>query len=66
VIRALAAHGVRPRIVAVEVISRDLVARGVDIAARTAADAAREVLRAASITGSGTSGSSSAPGVCAP
>ncbi|HEY4627375.1 MAG TPA: sugar phosphate isomerase/epimerase [Blastococcus sp.] len=66
VIRALAAHGVRPRIVAVEVISRDLVARGVDVAARTAADAAREVLRAASITGSGTSGSSSAPGVCAP
>jgi sugar phosphate isomerase/epimerase len=46
--RALRDHGVRPRVVAVEVISGDLVARGVDIAARTAADAAREVLRVAS------------------
>ena len=39
--------GVRPRIVAVEVISDDLVSRGVDVAAHTCADAAREVLRVA-------------------
>jgi sugar phosphate isomerase/epimerase len=46
-VRALHEKGVRPRIVAVEVISDDLVARGVDVAAHTCADAAREVLRAA-------------------
>jgi sugar phosphate isomerase/epimerase len=45
VVRALREHGVVPRVVAVEVISDDLVARGVDVAARTAADAARAVLR---------------------
>jgi sugar phosphate isomerase/epimerase len=50
VIRALRDHGVRPRVVAVEVIADDLVARGVDVAARTSADAARDVLRAASTT----------------
>jgi sugar phosphate isomerase/epimerase len=46
-VRALDQHGVRPRVVAVEVISDDLVARGVDIAAHTAHDTARAVLRAA-------------------
>jgi sugar phosphate isomerase/epimerase len=44
VIRALRDHGVAPRIVAVEVISDALVAAGVDVAARTAAAAARDVL----------------------
>jgi sugar phosphate isomerase/epimerase len=43
-VRALAAHGVTPAVMAVEVISVDLVARGVDVAARVTADAAREVL----------------------
>jgi sugar phosphate isomerase/epimerase len=43
-VRALIAHGVTPAVLAVEVISDELVARGVDVAARVAADAAREVL----------------------
>ena len=43
-VRALDAHGVRPSVVAVEVISDELVAGGVDRAARTVADAARRVL----------------------
>ena len=42
-VRALDRHGVQPRVVAVEVISDELVARGVDAAAQTAADAARTV-----------------------
>jgi sugar phosphate isomerase/epimerase len=51
VVRALRDKGVRPQVVAVEVISDDLVSRGVDVAARTTADAARAVLRT-SVTGS--------------
>jgi sugar phosphate isomerase/epimerase len=48
-VKALAAHGVSPLVMAVEVISDELVARGVDVAAQVSADAAREVLsRAAS------------------
>jgi sugar phosphate isomerase/epimerase len=43
-VRALAAHGVVPAVLAVEVISEDLVGRGVDVAAQVTADAAREVL----------------------
>jgi sugar phosphate isomerase/epimerase len=43
-VRALAAHGVAPLVMAVEVISDELVARGVDVAARVNADAARDVL----------------------
>ena len=43
-VRALAAHGVAPAVMAVEVISDELVARGVDVAAQVTADAAREVL----------------------
>lgn len=43
-LRALRDRGARPRVVTVEVISDDLVARGVDTAARTTAEAAREVL----------------------
>ena len=43
-LHALAAHGVDPRVMAVEVISDELVARGVDVAAQVNADAAREVL----------------------
>jgi sugar phosphate isomerase/epimerase len=46
-VRALAAHGVIPAVMAVEVISDELVARGVDVAARVTADAAREVLASA-------------------
>jgi sugar phosphate isomerase/epimerase len=46
-VRALSAHGVTPAVMAVEVISDELVARGVDAAARVTADAAREVLAAA-------------------
>jgi sugar phosphate isomerase/epimerase len=46
-VRALDHHGVQPRVVAVEVISDELVARGVDVAAQTAHDTARAVLRAA-------------------
>ena len=43
-VKALAAHGVSPLVMAVEVISDALVARGVDVAAQVTADAAREVL----------------------
>jgi sugar phosphate isomerase/epimerase len=43
-LRALAAHGVAPTVMAVEVISDDLLARGVDVAAQVTADAARRVL----------------------
>lgn len=43
-VRALRDRGVTPRVVTVEVISRELVSRGVDVAARTVADAARAVL----------------------
>ncbi|MCW2702204.1 MAG: hypothetical protein JWQ37_199 [Blastococcus sp.] len=46
---ALAAHGVTPAVMAVEVISDELVARGVDVAAQVTADAAREVLGRAGI-----------------
>jgi sugar phosphate isomerase/epimerase len=46
-VRALLAHGVAPAVMAVEVISHELVARGVDVAARVSADAARKVLAAA-------------------
>ena len=46
-LRALRAHGVVPAVMAVEVISADLVSRGVDVAARVSADAARAVLTAA-------------------
>ncbi|MGD9527113.1 sugar phosphate isomerase/epimerase family protein [Pseudonocardia sp.] len=46
-VRALARHGVAPRIVAVEVISDAQVARGVRAAALVSADAARDVLRRA-------------------
>jgi sugar phosphate isomerase/epimerase len=46
-VRALQAHGVRPDLVAVEVISDELVAAGVDTAAHTVAAAARDVLGAA-------------------
>jgi sugar phosphate isomerase/epimerase len=48
-LRALRAHGVAPAVMAVEVISDELVARGVDVAARVAADAARAVLATAVI-----------------
>jgi sugar phosphate isomerase/epimerase len=44
VVRALRDRGVRPRVVAVEVISEELVARGIDFAAQICADAARAVL----------------------
>jgi len=47
VVRALRSAGVRPDVIAVEVISDELVDQGVDVAAQTAADAAREVLSAA-------------------
>jgi sugar phosphate isomerase/epimerase len=47
-VRALAAHGVAPAVVSVEVISDELVAGGVNRAARVTADAAREVLARAS------------------
>ena len=43
-VRALRNHGVRPDVVAVEVISDELVAQGVESAARTVAAAARDVL----------------------
>jgi hypothetical protein len=45
-VRGLAKCGVTPAVMAVEVISVELVARGVDIAAQVSADAAREVLAA--------------------
>ena len=47
--QALAAHGVTPAVMAVEAISDELVARGVDVAAQVTADAAREVLGRAGI-----------------
>jgi sugar phosphate isomerase/epimerase len=43
-LRALHEHGVEPRVVTVEVISDELVARGVDTAATVLGEAAREVL----------------------
>jgi sugar phosphate isomerase/epimerase len=43
--RALAAHGVNPAVMAVEVINDELVGRGVDVAAQVTADAARDVLQ---------------------
>jgi sugar phosphate isomerase/epimerase len=46
-VRGLTKHGVTPAVMAVEVISDELVARGVDVAAHVTADAAREVLAAA-------------------
>jgi sugar phosphate isomerase/epimerase len=49
-VRALAAHGATPAVMAVETISDELVARGVDVAARVNADAARAVLGAAGTT----------------
>lgn len=51
-VRALRERGVRPALMAVEVISDELVARGVDVAAGTVADAARAVLADAGWTGS--------------
>jgi sugar phosphate isomerase/epimerase len=47
-VRALTEHGVTPLVTAVEVISDELVAKGVDTAATTCADAARAVLAAVS------------------
>lgn len=46
-VRALQAAGVQPAVIAVELISHDLVGRGVDVAAHAEAEAAREVLAAA-------------------
>jgi sugar phosphate isomerase/epimerase len=46
-VKALAAHGVTPLVMAVEVISDELVGRGVNFAAQTTADAARTVLASA-------------------
>ena len=46
-VRALAEHGVTPAVMAVEVISDELVACGVEVAAKVSAHAAREVLAAA-------------------
>jgi sugar phosphate isomerase/epimerase len=43
-VRALTAHGVTPAVMAVEVISDELVAQGVDVAAQVTARAARTVL----------------------
>lgn len=45
--RALLDHGVKPRVLAVEVISDELVSRGVEVAARLTFDAAWTVLSAA-------------------
>jgi sugar phosphate isomerase/epimerase len=47
-VRALAEHSVTPAVMTVEVISDELVARGVNVAAQVTADAAREVLRSVS------------------
>ena len=47
VVRALLDKGAQPRVVTAEVISDELVSRGVDTAAQITADAAREVLTAA-------------------
>jgi sugar phosphate isomerase/epimerase len=49
-LQALAAHGVTPAVMAVEVISDELVARGVDVAAQVNGDAARTVLATAAPT----------------
>jgi sugar phosphate isomerase/epimerase len=46
VVRALRDKGAQPRVVTAEVISDELVSRGVDTAAQITADAAREVLTA--------------------
>ena len=46
-VRGLASRGVRPAVMAVEVFSDALVARGVEIAAQVSADSAREVLASA-------------------
>jgi sugar phosphate isomerase/epimerase len=46
-LRALGDRGVQPRVIAVEVISDDLISRGADVAARTVSEAARKVLAAA-------------------
>jgi sugar phosphate isomerase/epimerase len=43
-LRALRAKGVQPRVVAVEVMSDDLLAKGLDVTAKTVLAAAREVL----------------------
>ena len=43
-VRTLAAHGVVPAVMAVDVISDELVARGVHVAAQVTANAARDVL----------------------
>ena len=50
-VRALDRHGVRPKVVAVEVISDELVAAGVESAASISADAARRVLAVAAEQG---------------
>jgi sugar phosphate isomerase/epimerase len=50
VVRALRDKGVHPRVVTAEVISDELVSRGVDTAARITADATRAVLTAADRT----------------
>ncbi|HEY5844668.1 MAG TPA: hypothetical protein VIU87_24960, partial [Mycobacterium sp.] len=55
-VRALAEHGVTPAVMTVEVISDELVARGVDVAAHVTADAAREVLTAAAKSDISTAG----------
>ena len=47
-VRALHRHGAQPRVVAVEVISDELVAGGVEVAAQTVFAAARKVLDDAS------------------
>jgi sugar phosphate isomerase/epimerase len=47
VVRALRDKGAQPRVVTAEVISDELVSRGVDTAAQITADAARDVLTAA-------------------
>jgi sugar phosphate isomerase/epimerase len=48
-LRALAEHAVRPRLVSVEVIPDALIADGIDVAAHTAFESAHEVLAAAPI-----------------
>ena len=48
-VRALAEHGVTPAVMTVEVISDELVARAVDVAARVTADADRVVARAKTV-----------------
>jgi hypothetical protein len=48
-VRAPPEHGVTPAVMAVEVISAELVARCADVAAQVTTDAAREVLGRAGI-----------------